>query len=96
MFFNFYKKGNVVKVFEILDIKTEYSYNVPDNFLPKGFGNYDSFIIGELFTRDNQTKTSLTISDNKGLRITDYRDSIASLKYNGFYGEIFVGEYFTN
>lgn len=99
LFFNFYKKGNVVKVFEILNRETIYSSYVPDNFLPKGFEKYGAFIIGELVEveyRENRSSPNLVIKNNKNIEITEYSHSVENMKYKGYYGEIFVGEYFTN
>lgn len=99
MFFNFYKKGNVVKVFEILNKETIYSSRVPDNFLPRGFEGYDSFVIGELVEidcREYRSSPNLVIKKDKNIEITEFSHSVEHMKYNGYYGEIFVGEYFTN
>lgn len=99
LFFNFYKKGNVIKVFQIINKETLYSSYVPDNFLPKGFGGYDSFIIGksfDLYYRDKQEIPSLVIKKDKSIEVTGGPLYVDQLKRKGFYGEIFVGEYFTN
>lgn len=69
---------------------------MPENFLPKGFGSYEAFIIGELFEPDYERKPNIFINKYREVKIDGYSRSVDEFRNEGFYGEIFIGEYFTN
>lgn len=92
--FNFYKKGNVVEVYETYD-KKSFIGDVPDKYLPKNYKSGKVFVIGLINTFDRDI-SMLMIDDKEKLRLSDYRSSIGPQTLEKYCGEMFVGKYFTN
>lgn len=92
--FNFYKKGNLVEVYETYDDKS-YSKELPDNYLPKNYKRDKYFYIGPINSFDS-TSSMLTIANNKELEISGIRRTPSIEFLEKHYGEMFVGKYFTN
>lgn len=90
--FNFYKKGNVVEVYQTFDSERYIDY-VSDNFLPKNYMENKEVIIGNMLNFENRDSI-LILKEYKQLIIRGrdfyYSDSDKT------YGETFIGKYFTN
>lgn len=90
--FNFYKKGNVVEVYQTFNSERYIDY-VSDNFLPKNYMENKEVIIGNMLNFENRN-VILILKEYKQLIIRGgdfyYSDSDKT------YGETFIGKYFTN